>query len=726
MMRCDKDIKMNQLIQNINNGTASIIRAPSPSLNPNSLLIRTVSSLISTGTERMVINFAKSSYLEKAKQHPDKVKMLLEKIKTDGLIQTYKTARDRLNQPFPLGYCNAGIVEAVGQNIIDFKAGDRVISNGPHADIVKVPSHLCALIPDRVDFESASFTILSSIALQGIRLASPSLGENFVVIGAGLIGLITIQLLKAHGCNVLAIDFDESKLNLAKKFGALTCNLGNNEDPLSVAKIFSQNYGVDGVIITAATQSNEPIKQAAQMSRKRGRIILVGVIGLALNRADFYEKELTFQVSCSYGPGRYDINYEEKNLDYPIGFVRWTEQRNFQAVLDMMASNKLDVKSLISHRFLFENADLAYQILYKDKASLGIILQYETPKEEYRVKEITLSQEPHFKANEPIIGFIGAGNYAARILIPAFKSINAQLDTIASENGLSAAVQGQKLGFKKASTDTNSLISNNKINTAVIVTRHHLHAELVIKTLEAKKNVFVEKPLALTLDELSKIESAYKKANSDGTQIHLMVGFNRRFSPLTQKMKSLLLSLNEPKSFIFTINAGEINETHWTQDITVGGGRIIGECCHFIDLMRFLSGSKITSFSAKSLGDDSNLGITDDKCAITLAFEDGSTGTIHYLANGSPDFPKERIEVFSSGRILQLDNFRKLRGYGWKNFKKMTLWRQDKGQNECVKQFIQSIKLGRTTPIPFNEIMEVSRATIEVALSLRQKIAAST
>ena len=711
---------MKQILQDMANGQTTITDSPAPNNSPNHLLISTSTSLLSSGTERMLVDFGKASYIDKARQQPEKVKMVLEKVQTDGLLTTYDAVQSKLKQPLPLGYCNVGTILEVGKGVEDLRKGDRVVSNGPHADIVKVPKNLCAKIPDNVSDEAAAFTVVASIGLQGIRLAKPTLGECFVVTGAGLIGLLTIQMLRANGCRVLAIDFDQSKLELAKQYGAEICNPANGEDPVAAGMTFSRGVGVDGVIITASTKENSPVTQAARMSRKRGRIILVGVTGLELNRADFYEKELSFQVSCSYGPGRYDSNYEEKGQDYPIGFVRWTEQRNFIAVLDMMSNGTIDVDPLITHRFKFEDAVQAYNILTEDKAGLGILLEY-TSNTNSRLNKHQDLETLHVDPSNAVVGFIGAGNYASRILIPAFKEASAQLHTIVTSGGISGVIHGKRAGFAKASTDTDALFNNKDINTIAIATRHNTHAQFVEKALQAQKNVFVEKPLALSLSDIDRIENIYNKNLEMNNLSRIMVGFNRRFSPHIQKMKELLENVNEPKSFIMTINAGDIPADHWTQDNNVGGGRIIGEACHFIDLMRYLANSKIIHTQAMRMGENSSIAILDDKASITLGFEDGSFGTILYLANGAANFPKERIEVFTAGRVLQLDNFRKLKGFGWSNFKSMNLIRQDKGQKACTKAFIESIRQGHEAPIPADQIFEVAKVSIIAAKMIRDQ-----
>lgn len=709
---------MKQILQDMAKGGTTVTEAPAPQCSKGHLLIATSVSLISAGTERMLVGFGKASVLDKARQQPEKVKMVLEKVQTDGLLTTYDAVQSKLAQPLPLGYCNVGVVTEIGSDVDGFQVGDRVVSNGPHADMVKVPKNLCAKIPDNVTNEAAAFTVVASIGLQGIRLAQPTLGECFVVTGAGLIGLLTIQMLIANGCRVLAIDFDQHKLDLAKQFGAEVCNPAKGEDPVSAGFAFSRGIGVDGVIITASTKVSDPVTQAARMSRKRGRIILVGVTGLELNRADFYEKELSFQVSCSYGPGRYDSDYEEKGQDYPVGFVRWTEQRNFIAVLDMMSSGMLEVDALITHRFEFEDAPKAYDVLTEDKTGLGILLKYNSSIETRIEKKVVLRPIQIDKQNA-VVGFIGAGNYASRILIPAFKKANAQLHTIVTSGGINSVIHGEKAGFSEASTDLDDLLNNTNVNTVAIATRHNSHAFFVEKALKSGKNVFVEKPLALTLQEVDNIESIYHQNIEKNQYTRVMVGFNRRFSPQVQKMKTLLESVKEPKSFIMTMNAGAIPADHWTQDNSVGGGRIIGEACHFVDLMRFLAGSKIVSIQARRMGETDSVQILEDKASITLGFEDGSFGTIFYLANGASSFPKERVEVFTAGKVLQLDNFRKLKGFGWSNFAKMNLWRQDKGQDACANAFVDSVRNAKESPIPADEIFEVARVTIKIAEILR-------
>ena len=709
---------MKQILQNLSNGETSLVDVPSPRNIKSNVLIATKNSLVSAGTERMLVDFGKSNLLNKAKQQPDKVKVVLNKVVTDGLMTTIDAVKSKLDQPLPLGYCNAGVV--LESDASNFEAGDRVVSNGNHAEVVRVPKNLCVKIPDSVDDESAAFTVLGAVGLQGVRLIQPTIGECFVVTGLGLVGLICVQILRANGCRVLGIDFDSKKCELARQFGAEIVDLSKDEDPVIFSQSFSRARGVDGVLVTAATQSDEVMHQSAEMCRKRGRIVLVGVVGLKLRRDDFFKKEITFQVSASYGPGRYDSFYEEDGNDYPVGFVRWTEQRNFEAVLDMMDSGTLDVQSLITHRYDIKNSVKAYALL-DDSSALGILINYPSQDKvklkNSKVKLSTKTSNMPIKTS-PCVGFIGAGNYASRILIPAFKETRSTLDTIVSSSGVSGVHHGNKNSFLTASTSVDDILNNESINTVAIVTRHDDHALQVIGSLNAGKHVFVEKPLALTLDEIDKIDKAYHK-NNKSKNLKLMVGFNRRFAPHIIRMKELLDNHHSPKSILMTINAGAIPAEHWAQDILVGGGRIIGEGCHFIDLMRHLIGHSIVDFTATKMGNAPGIKIREDKTSITLSFADGSFGTILYLANGGSIFPKERIEVFCDNAVLQMDNYRVLKGYGWSGFNKMKLFKQDKGQKACVQAFVSSIINGENTPISYKETIESSKVSIEVANALR-------
>ena len=710
---------MKQVLQSLKTGATEVAAVPIPGVIHGQLLIATSITLVSAGTERMLVEFGKAGWIDKARQQPDKVRMVLDKIKTDGLIPTVEAVFNKLDQPLPLGYCNVGRIAKVGAGETAFAKGDRVVSNGKHAEVVSVPFNLCAKVPDSVSDEEAAFTVLGAIALQGIRLVQPTLGETVVVTGLGLVGLMTVQLLRANGCRVLGLDFDPAKLALAQQFGAEVVDLAVGQDPVVTATAYSRGRGVDAVIVTAATKSSEPMHQAALMCRKRGRIVLVGVAGLELSRDDFFKKELTFQVSASYGPGRYDPNYEDKGQDYPIGFVRWTEQRNFEAVLDMMADGRMDVKPLISHRFSIDDAEKAYELVSGASSSLGILLAYPGLEITPSSRTVNLKTSQVFRqvvdSGSAAISFVGSGNYATTVLISAFKEAGARLRSVASSSGVSGLHAGRKYGFDVSTTDTNRLFADEGTLAVVITTRHDSHARFVLQALRGGKHVFVEKPLCLTLPELTEIEATYAATGkvSTGASI-VMVGFNRRFAPQVQKVKQLLNGMTGPKAFVMTVNAGAIPADHWTQDSEAGGGRIIGEACHFIDLLRFLAGEPLTSWNKLSMDSP-----THDTVSLQLGFADGSVGTVHYFANGSKAFPKERLEVFASGRVLQLDNYRKLTGYGWSGFSKMNLWRQDKGQKACAMAFVQAIEGRAPVPIPFDEILEVSRVSIELAGALQ-------
>jgi predicted dehydrogenase len=704
---------MKQLLQSLKNGRTEIAQIPCPAAGHGKILIETRRSLVSAGTERMLVEFGKAGWIEKARQQPDKVRQVLDKVRSDGILPTLEAVRSKLDRPIPLGYCNVGTVLEVGKGVTGYEPGDRVASNGHHAEVVAVSEHLCARVPDNVGDDAAAFTVVGAIALQGIRLVQPTLGETVTVTGLGLIGLLTVQLLRAHGCKVIGIDFDPEKVRLAAAFGAETIDLSKGVDPVAAAERLTRGRGVDAVIITASTSSDEPVHQAALMCRKRGRIVLVGVAGLKLSRADFFEKELSFQVSCSYGPGRYDTGYEEEGLDYPIGFVRWTEQRNFEAVLDMMSDGRIDVTPLISHRFELDEVDRAYALVSSDEPSLGILLAYPRaadagePAPRQRALTIT-GRAPH--PGQVRLGFVGAGNYATAVLIPAFAEAGAHLATIASSGGISGTHAARKFGIGSSTTDVGALVDSPEIDAVIIATRHDSHADLVRRALATGKHVFVEKPMALTAEELDAIAEARAAAVEAGLAPVVTVGFNRRFAPHVRKMKELLGGAPGPKSMVMTANAGAIPADHWVHDPVAGGGRVLGEACHYVDLLRFLAGAPIESVRSQFM--DAS---TRDTATIELAFADGSIGTVHYFANGNRRVPKERLEVYASGKVLQLDNFRRLDAFGWPGFSRMKLRRQDKGQRDLARAFIEAIRTGTGDPIPFDELVEVSRAAIQAS-----------
>lgn len=702
---------MKKLLQNISNGKTIIEELPRPQCKKGHILIKTSKSLISSGTERMLVDFGKANILDKALQQPEKVKMVLEKIKTDGLLTTADAVKTKLDQPIAMGYSNVGVVEEVGDGVTEFSVGDRVVSNGSHAELVCVPKNLASIIPENVKDEDAVYTVVSSIALQGVRLLQPTIGENIVVMGLGLIGLISIQILKANGCNVLGMDFDSSKVEISKKMGIESLLLEDGIDPITIAKDFSKNIGIDGVIITASTKSQEPIHNAAQMCRQKGRIILVGVVGLNLQRNDFYEKELSFSVSCSYGPGRYDKSYEENGVDYPIGYVRWTEKRNFDSVLDMISKEALNFDYLKSREFKFEDAHKAYELLLNNKSSLGIMLNYDVKN---IISDTAINLEIERKAkisSEIIIGAIGAGNYAGRVLLPIFKKHNSNLHTISSSQGASSGHYARKLGFLKNTTDNNEIIRDNEINSIIIATQHDSHAKFISEGLLNGKNIFCEKPLAITTEQLNLVKDSYKKSSQSKDTPILMIGFNRRFSPFSIIAKKALAK-NMPIAITYTCNAGELPLDSWIYDLKKGGGRIIGEACHFIDLCRFFVGAKIISVNAHNLKEENS---KVHSAIISLTFENGSIASINYFSNGSKAYPKERIDIFQGGKTISINNFVNIKSYGFKGISNKRYFRQNKGQDKCVKSFIKSIENGLPSPILFDEIIEVSECAIEAS-----------
>lgn len=695
---------MKKLIQHINDGKIELIDCPNPSIGRQEILCETKCSLISSGTERMLLDFGKSNFLQKALKQKDRVKDVFDKINTDGLIPTLEAVNHKLNTPIPLGYSNVGRVISVGSEVKNYQIGDRIVSNASHAEIVTTQKHLSSVIPDNVSDETASFTVIASIAMHGVRLANVTLGETVAVVGSGLIGLLTIQILRANGCNVIAYDYDKKKLMLAEKFGAQSFLLDNEGSGEKFALNHTKNIGVDKTIITASTKTSEPIKLASKITRKRGKIILVGVVDIHFDRSDLYEKEISFQVSCSYGPGRYDNNYENQGIDYPIGYVRWTEQRNFDAVLRLMSEGKIVTNDLLTERYRFNDVKKAYDSLLTSANIISILLEYSSNSEK-KINDVVQLEEKSFIKTDPIISVVGCGNYAQRNILPLLKKMNLNLDTVISKEGLSGTINGKKFGFFNSSTNLEKTLNKSSSNTFFITTRHNLHSQIVNECLKKGKHIFCEKPLALSMEELNEIKENYKKSNSK-----IMIGFNRRFSTLTTKAKQLLKNCHSPKSFIFTFNSGFIPKDHWVHDRKIGGGRIIGEACHHIDLMRFLCGEKITKIDSSFLRGDQL-----DTAILTLKFEDGSIGCINYFSNGSKSHSKEDIKIFCEEKILHLDNFKALYGYGWNNFKKLKLFSQDKGQEQCLTAFIDSIKNGSQSPIPFDEIYEVSKYSLNAA-----------
>ena len=711
---------MKQLFQDLKSGNVFLEEVPCPRSSSNHLLVESRCSLVSSGTERALMEFGKAGYFGKARQQPDKVRQSIDKILTDGLMPTVEAITKKLDEPMPLGYSNVGLVLDEGTK--GFSVGDRIVSNGFHAEVVRVPINLCARIPNNVGVESAVFSVVGAIALQSVRLLSPTIGEKIAVFGAGLVGQICIQILRASGCRIIAIDKDTERCKLAEGFSDEVVHSINGENTVDVAKLFSDGQGVDGVIIATVTESDSVIHDAAQMCRQRGRIILVGVAGMYLSRADFYQKELTFQVSSSYGPGRYDPNYENKGVQYPIGLVRWTAQRNIEAVLEMMSQGKIDVSPLISQRISIENSLQAYSLL-EDPKNLGILIQY-GPQIKHELLQDTIIFSPDVQNDtreigerNAVVGMLGAGNHVSRAIIPALKSEGVKLAMLVSEQGISGFHQGRKAEFIGTSTDQNSIWNSDSINTVFIATPHNQHAKEVLTGIEAGKDIFVEKPMALTLKEIAQIEEAYVKSVDKGIRLRFMVGFNRRFAPLTLKLKNLIDNRKGPKCLIYTVNAGPLPTGHWMADMAISGGRIIGEMCHFLDLMRFIVGYPIKSYHVVALADGEKLE-TDGSVSLTVQFEDGSMGTVHYFTNGARRFQKERLEVFCGSATLRLNNFVSLVGYGWPGFKKKRLFRQDKGHKACINSFINSVRFRTESPIPIDEMFEVSRAIINISNSV--------
>lgn len=706
---------MKALTQVIGSGACTIRDIPSPQPRPGSIVVASRASLISSGTETSLLDFGRSGLLGKVRSQPDKVRQVLDKVATDGIAPTLAAVRDKLGDTIAPGYCQAGIVLASGDADAPFAIGDRVVTNGPHAEVVRVPYHLAARIPEDVDFESAAFTPLAAIALQGLRLARPTLGETIVVFGLGLVGQLAVQLVRAQGCRCIGIDVDPQRVALAETFGAHGL-VAEGDATAEIVRELTRGVGADAVLMTLATDSDEPMHLAAEMSRKRGRIVLVGVTGLRLRRADFYEKELTFQVSCSYGPGRYDRAYEEGGRDYPLAYVRWTEQRNFEAVLALMSDGSLDTAALVSHRFEIDDAPDAYELLLGDEPTLAILLTYPENRaiaspESAALPAATIRVSPGAaaQAGPCVAGILGAGSFARRTLIPAIRAAGYDIRSVVSSRGLSAAVEADRAGARLASSDVEEVFGDPLIDTAFVLTRHDSHAELAIRGLESGKHVFVEKPLALDHRSLEDVRLA-----ADRSGRILMVGFNRRFAPLAIELRSLVGRRAGPLSLVVTVNAGRVDRDHWVQDPDVGGGRIVGEACHFIDLARFLVATSISDLTVVSASDSGGRCL-DDVSHIALSFEDGSTAAIHYLSTGSSRFPKERIEAFFDGRTAAIDNWRRMHTWGISRRRRLLPRAMDKGHGAELVALAAAVRGDGPHPIPSNEIFEVSSWSIRAA-----------
>ncbi len=651
----------------------------------------------------MLIEFGQAGLIGKARSQPERVRQVLDKLRTDGVMPTLEAIFSRLDEPLPLGYCNVGRVVAVGAGVRAFTAGDRVVSNGPHAEMVCVPATLAARVPDAVDDASAAFTVLGAVALNGIRLLAPTFGERFVVIGLGLLGLLALQILRAHGASALGIDVDPERCDLARALGAEVLCVRTGADPVRVALSFSRERGADGVLITASAKGDEIVRQAAQMARKRGRIVLVGVVGLNLRRSDFYEKELSFQVACSYGPGRYDPVYESEGRDYPLPYVRWTVARNFEAVLAAIGQGSINVGPLLSRRVAFAEAARAYEAVLSDRATLGVVLEYPpapTPSESI-IRLLPRLQPVAKSASRVRIGLVGAGDFGRRTLLPAIEAAGAHIMAIATAGGASGLQAARTFHIGSVTTDYREIFEDPDIDTVFIATRHDSHPRLVAEALDAGKHVFVEKPLAIDLDGLALV----RNAAAAHPQQHLMVGFNRRFAPHAIKARALLATRSDPVTLNIRVNAGVLPPEHWTRDPAVGGGRIVGEACHFIDLAAFLIGQPIVGVQAMRAA-----ATLSDTLSINLAFADGSIATVQYWENGPRLYPKEQIEVFSAGRALIIDNWRALRSVGWAAVPRMRM-RQNKGHRAEVAAFVSSVKNGGPSLIPFADLEMVAAAS---------------
>ncbi len=706
---------MKQLLQNIKTGKASIEDVPMPTPREGQALVKVEASLVSAGTERMVVEFAEKSLVGKARSRPDLVKQVLDKAKREGLVNTMQAAFNRLDQPMALGYSSAGTIVALGKKMQGYKVGQRVACAGGgfavHAEYNVVPRNLLTPLPKNVDFESAAFTTLGAIAMHGFRLAEPQLGENVAVIGLGLVGLLMIQIASAAGCNVLGIDLDPKRIDIASSLGLEAVSRQRAE---STPQLFTANRGFDVVLICADTPSNDPVELAGVIARDKARVVATGAVGLTLPRKIYYEKELSFINSRSYGPGRYDSNYEENGQDYPLGYVRWTEGRNFQAVVDLMESGKLIAKPLVTHRFPIEKATQAYEVITgkKKELFLGVVLTYPQGKKKEE-RRVAFPPIVNRKSSIVNLGVLGAGLFANSVLLPAIKKVDGvQLVGIASAGGLHAQHAGKKFGFKYATSNEDEIINDPNVNTVAVLTRHDSHAELVVKALKAGKHVFVEKPLAINSDQLSVISKQLKKTDN----CLLMTGFNRRFAPLAQNLKSLVSNLQSPLHAHYRINAGYLPPTHWTQDPNIGGGRIIGEACHFIDFITFLVGAAPVSVTAHVLPDGGKY--REDNVSMTFTFPDGSIGVVDYLANGDKSFPKERVEIFCGGMVAVLDDFVSLQVTKDGKMKEER-GAQDKGWVNEWKAFVKSIREGGEPPIPYEQLIGVTKSTFAAVESLR-------
>ncbi len=710
---------MKQVVQNLKNGKTEVLEVPIPKIRSGYILVRTAASLVSAGTERNLVDFAEKSLVGKARSRPDLLKQVVEKARREGVLTTLESAFNRLDQPLALGYSSSGTILQIGEGLTKFKVGDRVVCSGGghamHAEFALIPENLAAHLPENVDFESGAFASLGAIALNGLRLAEPQIGEKVAVIGLGLLGLVTVQVATAAGCEVFGVDINPARIRYAKNLGI---DAGTNHKAIEHYRSFTYGRGFDHVLICADTPSDDTVELAAIIARDRGHVISLGVVGLNLPRKLYYDKELFFQVSRSSGPGRYDLDYEEKGKDYPLGYVRWTEGRNLEAFVDLIAKEKINIKPLISHRFRIGEAKKAYDLITgKTEAPyLGVLLTYDEKTDLIKktVPLINKSNKATTTISKVRLGVIGAGNYAGAVFLPAVrKAGNISLLGIASPGGTNARNLGQKFGFQFAASDEKDILKNNEINTIAVLTRHDSHAAHSLEALKAGKNVYCEKPLAIKTSDLKLIEKELALKNHS----YLMVGFNRRFAPFSRSLMTFFENRSEPLSIHYRVNAGFLPLNHWLHDPQTGGGRLIGEGCHFIDFLCFITSQIPVKITTLSLPDNGKY--HQDNLNITLEFPDGSIGTITYLANGSRSYKKEYIEVFCGGRIGILDDFQKLElvDEAKKNVFKSRL-RQDKGHQSAWNAFSNAIVNGTDEPIAYNTILGVSYATLACQKSL--------
>lgn len=721
---------MKQLLQNMRTGQTTVSDVPVPALKPNSALVHTAVSLVSAGTERMVVEFAEKSLVGKARSRPDLARQVINKAYRDGLLTTLEAAFNRLDQPMALGYSSGGRIAALGSGLTGFQVGQRVACAGGnyavHAEYAVVPKNLLVALPDQVSFESAAFTTLGAIAMHGFRLGEPAIGESVAVIGLGLLGLLTVGISQAAGCRTLGIDLNPDRVTLAQQMGAEAVLRNQAEE---AARSFGRGRGIDVILVCADTPSSDPVELAGMIARDRARVVAVGAVGLHIPRKIYYEKELTFMNSRSYGPGRYDSSYEEKGQDYPVGYVRWTENRNMEAFVDLLAFERLNIQPLITHRFPIEQAPQAYELI-TGKAKepfLGVLLTYgeADAQDNDRIKATVTSPNLPSKPSRDRtpervrLGVLGAGNFASAVMLPALQK-NPLIDLVGvvSGTGMSAQHLAHKFHFQYADSSENRVLQDSDINTVAILTRHHLHAPQILAALAAKKHVFCEKPLALNVDELEKVLIVLQEMAGEKFPPMLMVGFNRRFAPLSVRLEAFLQQRMEPLVVHYRVNAGFIPLSHWLHDPEQGGGRIIGEGCHFIDFLTFLVGQVPICVTGFALPDG---GVYhEDNAVFTFSYPDGSIGTVSYLANGDKAFPKERVEVFTGGRVAVLDDFRKLELL--ENGRRKTLssrLRQDKGHKAEWEAFAKAITTGGPPPIPYSQLEGVARATFAAVEGLR-------